>query len=282
MIQDINYTITRIFDILLTPFGFMGDFWELLFLSILVSLIVLLIFKWISSPKKIKDAKNKIKSNILAIRLYKDFWKVITASFIKSLFYTLKYFLLNFGPVLILLPFLFPIFVQMDVRYGMRPFEEGEILSVKARFDLNVYDLDVALLDDDHFKPVMNPVFINAYEDEGRTRPIQEVNWKLKTVRNGKTQIRIRISERIISKNLVIGNYHGALSNRKFRSSSVNHFLYPVEKCFEKSDHVEAVMIQYPHKSVSVLGLRIHWLVVHLILVVVIVLGLRKRFGVEF
>jgi hypothetical protein len=282
MIQAINTTITRIFDVLLTPFKFLGDFWELLFLSILLSLIVLLVFKWVSSPKKIKEAKNQIKSSILAIRLYKDFWKVITLSFIKSLFYTLKYFLLNFGPVLILLPFLLPFFVQMDVRYGMRPFEVGEIFSLEARFDTNVYDLDIALLDNDHFKPVMKPVFINAYKDEDRTIPIQEVDWKLKALRKGQTDIRIRVGDQIITKSLVIGKYHGALSNKKFRRSGWSHFLYPVEAVFRKSDHVEAVIMQYPHKSVSVLGLRTHWLLIHLVLVLVIVLGLRKRFGVEF
>ena len=282
MIQAINYFITGIFDILLYPFGFLGDFWELLFLSIVVSLIVLLIFKWVSSPKKIKDTKNKIKSNILAIRLYKDFWKVITASFFKSLFYTFKYFLLNFGPVLILLPFLLPFFVQMDIRYGMRAYENDEVFVVKAKFNSNVYDLDIKMLDNDNFKPVLNPVFINAYEDEEHTRLIQEVNWKLKTIKNGITDIQLKVNDRIISKNLVIGKYHGALSNKKLRKSSIGHFIYPVENLLAESDQVEAVMIQYPAKSISFLGIRTHWLVYHLILVVIIVLALRKRFGVEF
>lgn len=282
MIQTVNTTITRVFDILLIPFGLLGDFWELLFLSVLVSLIVLYVFRWISSPGKIKDAKNKIKSNILAIRLYKDFWKVITGSFFKSLFYTMKYFLLNFGPVLILLPFIFPIFVQMDIRYGMRPFHPNEVFSVKARFDANVYDLDITLLDNDHFIPVMKPVFINAYRDEDRTQPIRQVNWKLKALKTGQTDIRIRVNDQTIAKNLVIGDHQGALSNRKFRRSSIDHFIYPAERCFRASDHVESVILRYPHKNVSLLGIGIHWLVIHLVLVVVIVLGLRKRFGVEF
>ena len=282
MIQQVNFFITNIFDVILYPFRFVGDSWAILFLSILISLIVLVIFKYISSPTRIKDTKNKIKSSILAIRLYKDFWRVITGSFFKSLFYTLKYFMLNIGPVLIIIPILFPIFVQMDIRYGMRPFEPDEIFVFKAKLNSDLKDIKIRLLDSDHIKPVMNPVFINAYEDDERTRPIREVNWKLKTIKNGITDIQLKVNDRIITKNLVIGKYHGALSNKKLRKSSIDHFIYPAEKLIKNAGPVDTLYLQYPAKSVSLLGLKTHWLIYHLILVIIIVLALRKRFGVEF
>lgn len=282
MIQAINYSITRFFDLVLYPFQFLGDFWAILFLSVLVSLVVLIIYKYISSPIKIKKAKNQIKSSILAIRLYKDFWKVIAGSFFKSLLYTLKYFILNFGPVLIIIPLLFPLFVQMDVRYGMRPFRPGEVFPVKAVFNTNVNDLEIRLLENNLFRPEMNPVFINAYRDEERSLPIREVNWKLRMTGQGATDIQVRINDRVFGKNLVSGKYAGALSNKKFRHSSADHFFYPVEKLFANNQYLESMIIHYPAKSISFLGIRAHWLVYHLILVLIMVLALRKRFGVEF
>lgn len=282
MIQKFNYALTRIFDVILYPFGLLGDFWAILFLSILLSLIVLVIFKYVSSPSRIKDTKNKIKSSILAIRLYKDFWKVITGSFVKSLFYTLKYFMLNIGPVLIIIPILFPIFVQMDIRYGMRPFKADDVFVFKARLDSDLSDINIQLLNNDDFKPVMNPVFINAYRDEERTRPIHEVNWKLKCLKPGRTELRVRINQQVVVKNLEISGKTVALSNRKLAQSSWAHFLYPAEKCLKNPGPVHTLSLRYPSKSISMFGLKIHWLVLHLILVVVIVLALRKRFGVEF
>ena len=134
MAQKINYFLTRGCDLLLAPFAKTAPFWGIFFLSVVTSLFVLVVYKAVSSPKKVKDTKNRIKANILAIRLYRDFWKIIVASFFKSLYYTGKYFVLNLGPLLLVLPLMFLLFVQMDIRYGMRPFNPGESIVVKARF----------------------------------------------------------------------------------------------------------------------------------------------------
>jgi len=282
MIHAINYGITKAFNILLYPFDRLPDFWGLLFLSILVSLVVLLVYKFISSPRKIKETKNQIKASILSIRLYKDFWRVILASFFKSLWYTLKYFFLNFGPVLLIIPLLFPVLAQMDARYGMKPFDVGDSFMLSAVFDDGVGQRDIRLLPGETVTPAMNPVFIDAYTDEDRRHPIHEVNWKLRTVKNGATGLRIRVDGREFTKQVVVGPFRGPLSNKKFARSRIDHFLYPVEDLLKDGEHLREISLSYPGKTVSVLGLPIHWLLLHLILVVVIVLGLRKKFGVEF
>jgi len=283
MMQKINYFFTRVFDVLLYPFGFINEFWGILFLSALMSLVVLLIYKYISSPRLIKDTKNKIKGNILAIRIYKDFWKVIVISFFKSLFYTFKYFILNFGPVLLIVPILFPAFVQMDVRYGMRPYHVGEEIVIKTEFSQDPNELEVQLLDNGYFKPKMNPVFINSYKQlEERKDPIQEVNWKVEAAQEGIAKIEIKVNDKVFEKSLVIGAFRGALSNKKYKDSSLGHFIYPAEGLLTEADTLEDIYIQYPGKSVSFAGIRTHWLIFNLVLVVIIVLAFRKKFGVEF
>ena len=274
MIQTVNYFFTKLFDIILYPFAFLPDFWGILFLTIVVSLVVLVVYKYVSSPAKIKETKDRIKANILAIRLYKDFWRVIGASFLKSLAYTGKYFFLNFGPILFIIPILFPVLAQMDARYGMRSFEKGETFALSARFGQDVRQLKIELLANDVVKPTMNPVFINAYEDEERTKPVREVNWKLETVAEGRTDLQIKVDGQVFSKSLVVGSYRGALSNKKFRLSNIQHFLYPVEKRLDGAVYLEEVSLRYPGKNVMVFGLPIHWLLLHLVLVVFIVLGL--------
>lgn len=273
MIQKINYYITKLFDMVLYPFSFINDFWGILFLSIVSSLIVLVIYKYVSSPPLIRRAKNQIKSSILAIRLYKDFWRVIVASFGKSLVYTMKYFFLNFGPVLIILPILLPLFAQMDVRYGMRSFEKGEIVVVKAKFDRDIEGLDIELLENRHVKPMMKPVFIKF---------LNEVNWKLKVSNEEATRLKIRVGDHIVDKALIAGDYRGAFSNKKYGKSRIEHFIYPVEGLFPGGSHVKSVYIKHPGKLVSFLGTRIHWIIHYLVLILVIVLALRKKFKVEF
>jgi hypothetical protein len=248
----------------------------------------------VSSPRAIKATKNQIKSSILAIRLYKDLWKVIVISFFKSLFYTLKYFILNFGPVLLIIPILFPAFVQMDIRYGMKPFQVGDEIIVKAAFSHNPNELDIRLLDNEHFKPKMKPVFINAmiaesYDDEDntfeepeRTVPVKEVNWKLEALKPGVTNLEIKVGDKIFEKRLLIGETRNAISNKKMQKSSLGHFIYPAERLLPEEGVVVNIYVKYPGKNITFGGITMHWLIINLILVVVVVIALKNRFGIEF
>lgn len=282
MIQQINYFITRLFDIILYPFSFINEFWGILFLSILMSFVVLWIYKWISSPRLIRGAKDQIKANILAIRIYKDSGKVIALSFLKSLFYIFKYFGLNLMPIIVIIPILFPAFVQMDIRYGLRPFKVGEEIVIKAAFSENPFDLDVKLQNSENFKPKMNPVFINAYKDVDRQKPIKEANWKMEATQEGITKIKIKVKDKVFEKNLIIGASRRALSNKKMEESNLEHFIYPAEKLLDGSNELKYIYIQYPGKNISFAGISTHWLVFNLILVVIVVLALKNRFGIEF
>ncbi|MCP5101824.1 MAG: hypothetical protein GY950_00510 [bacterium] len=282
MIQKINYFITRVFDVILYPFGFINEFWGILFLSIFMSFFVLVIYKYISSPTGIKNTKDKIKANILAIRLYKDFWKVILASFFKSLFYIFKYFTLNIVPLLVIVPILFPAFVQMDIRYGLRPFQVGEEIVIKAAFSQDPNNLDIQLHENGNFKPKMNPVYINGFRDDDKKEPIKEVNWKVNAVEEGTAAIKITAADRTFEKSLLVGKFRGALCNEKYRESSWWHFIYPSEALFPGAGELEEIHIRYPGRNVSFAGIEMHWLIINLVLVLIIVLAFRKRFGVEF
>lgn len=273
MAQKINYFLTRGCDLLLAPFAGISPFWGILFLSVVTSLFVLVVYKAVSSPRKVKDTKNQIKANILAIRLYRDFWKTIVASFFKSMYYTGKYFVLNLGPLLLVLPLMFLLFVQMDIRYGMRPFNPGESITVKARFQGDIGALNPELQANSHFRAAMNPVFIPA---------LGEVDWKLRAEAGGATAIAIAVDGGTVQKDLVIGGRLSALSNKKMAASSLEHFIYPAEKLLAPASALRSVQLEYPPRRISFLGLRAHWLVYYLVLTMIIALALKNKFGVEF
>ncbi len=273
MAHKLNYLATRGCDLLLAPLAKLPPFWGILFLSLLTSLFVLVIYRWISSPAKVRETKNRIKANILAIRLYRDFWRSIVGSFFKSLYYTGKYFVLNLAPLLAVLPLLFLLFVQMDVRFGMRPFRPGETIAVKAALAQGAEGVEAALAPSSHFQATMNPVHVTA---------LREIDWRLKAVAPGKAVIAIRSGGATLSKSLVIGTGLSALSNKKLAASSLEHFIYPVEKLLEAPAPIRSVAIRYPSRSISFLGLRSHWLVWYLLLTFAIALALKNKFGVEF
>jgi hypothetical protein len=273
MIQQINYFITRVFDIFLYPFSFINEFWGILFLSILMSFVVLWIYKWVSSPHLIRAAKDQIKANIMAIRLYKDSGIVIILSFFKSLLYTFKYFGLNFLPLFVIIPILFPLFVQMDIRYGIQPFRPGDEMAIKVKLNKDLRGLNVQLLEDEHYKPKMSPVFIKA---------LKEADWKLEALEPGAIQVKIKVGDRIYEKNVWIGKSRAALSNLKLRVSSLEHFISPAESLLPGSGDVDSIYIRHPGREITFAGITTHWLVYNLILVIIVVLAFKNRFGIEF
>ena len=282
MIHKINLFITKAFNVILSPFNGVNDFWPVFFLSIILSFIILYILKYISFPKKIVESKDKIKANIFAIRIYKDFWKVIVSSFFKSLFHTLRYFIFNLAPFLIIIPLLLPVFSQMEVRYGMRPFNPGESIVLKADLDKDYRKYSISLEENDFIKPKMRPVFINAWMDEEKTKPVRVANWKLEAVKEGKTTLGIRINDKVFYKDLMIGKSKLPLSNRKYMNSGFDHFFYPAEELIEENDLLRVIKISYPGKLIKFLGIKMHWIFWNLIIVLVVILAFRKRFGVEF
>jgi hypothetical protein len=273
MAQKFNYFLTRSCDLLLAPFAKLPPFWGIFLLSLVTSLFVLVVYRAVSNPQKVKDTKNKIKAHILAIRLYRDFWKIIIVSFFKSLYYTGKYFVLNLFPLLLVLPLMFLLFVQMDIRYGMRPFRVNEDIVVKAGFSQDIGTLTVELQADPHFQVRMNPVFIPS---------LREVDWKLRAGQNGASAIAISVNGTTVLKNLLIGERVPALSNKKMAASGWAHFIYPVEKLLAPAPALKYISLQYPPRSIGFLGLHTHWLVYYLVLTMIIALALKKKFGVEF
>jgi len=273
MAQKLNHFLTRGCDLLLLPLAKLPPFWGILFLSLLTSLFVLAVYRAISNPSRVKETKNRIKANILAIRLYRDFWQTIVSSFFKSLFYTGKYFVLNLLPLLAVLPLMFLLFVQMDIRYGMRPFRPGESITVKANFAGAIGAAEAVLAPNAGYQALMNPVYVDA---------LGEVDWKLRALQMGKTDIAISVDGVTFRKDLVVGNGLFALSNKKMAVSSLAHFIYPVEKLLAPRAPLAAISIQYPARGISFLGFETHWLVWYLVLTMIIALALKNRFGVEF
>lgn len=273
MAHRLNLLVTRATDLLLAPLAKLPPFWGILWLSLLTSLFVLVVYRWISSPRRVRETKDRIKASILAIRLYRDFWRTIVGSFFKSLFYTGKYFALNLAPLLAVLPLLFLLFVQMDVRYGMRPFRPGESVTLKASFAGGIAGGEAGLKPGAELRAAMNPVYVDA---------LGEIDWKLKAVAPGAPDVAITVDGVTVSKKVVVGGGQPALSNRRLASSSLAHFIYPVETLLEARAPIRAVSVQYPPRSISFLGIRTHWLVWYLVVTFVLALALKNKFGVEF
>lgn len=117
----LNRLTTKAFDLLMTPLELMGVELALILISGLFGIVALLVFKQISWQKGIKATKDKIKGDMIAIRIYQDDLVVVGQSVLKVFLRNFVYLTLNFAPMLLLLAPFILVVAQLVVRYGFAP-----------------------------------------------------------------------------------------------------------------------------------------------------------------
>lgn len=259
---------TRLTEVLLYPFKNLHPFWGILWLSVISSVIILFLYKWISSPSLIRRAKDRIKADILAIRIYKDQWKVIFVSFFSALFNVVKYFLLNFIPLIVIFPLLFFLFVQMEWRYGVRPFNPGEETIVKVK---TVGADDVFLQTSDFYREKVKV----------RIPALNEVDFRVEITGRGKGRLEFKTEGSEFSKEIVSSRRGEVLVPVRFSRPSLQMLLYPWEPLLD-DPAIEWIRVKYPSTTIRFLGINAHWIIWYLVLVVLLILPVHKKFGIEF
>ncbi len=273
MLYQLHHLLQRGLDILLTPLDRLSPWLGLGGLALLSTFLVLPVYRFLTRPERLKACKNQIKANILAIRIYRDFWRVIVASFGRSLGWTSLYFAQHLLPLLLLVPLLWPLLLQMDARYGRRTFHEGEAFVLHAVMQDDLADSELRLLDSEAVKPLMNPV---------RVKALGEMNWQLAPTNEGRHTIRLEINGREIEKEVVAGRHVGMLSWRRAVPDLESALLAPLEKSLPSSAGLKEISFAYPPARMKLGPFSGHWLIPYLLLVLVLALCFRKRFGVEF
>jgi len=276
------------------PAKFLPLWGQLLYAVFISTLIALGIYKLVSSPQRITHTKNLIKGAILEMRLFRDNARVMVLAFLKAIFQTGKYFLLNIFPVIVIFPLLLPLLAQLDTRLSNRPLKVGEIFLVELKLSKSLQDCQVELMPSKYYRPLINPV--NVFSRN-------EVNWKLQALQVGRSDLKVKVNGRVYSKEICI-EQEGIISAHKFQPDLYNHRLYPlqgnlatilsnfffrfvplfypVSGVFPADGDVLALSIDYPIRNFCFLFLCWHWMLSYLVLVIILALILKKRFGVDF
>ena len=205
----VNLIITRTFDVLHLPVSLLSPFWALSVVSLLTGIVMLLIFGKVSNQDAIKEIKNKIRANLIAIRLFKEDVLIlfkIQGHILRETFFYMKYALI---PILVMILPVLIILIQLNLRYGARPIEVGEHVLVKVKV------VDGSLLS--------NPSNVTLAADVGvviETPPVRvlsdkEVTWRIRGKQPGKHSIVIRIGDHAVEKEVCVGSASDTVSSRR-------------------------------------------------------------------
>jgi len=271
----LNTILGRVFDLLLLPFRSLNPWAGMAFISLLTGLLMLFIYRLTSNQSGIRRVKDKIKAHLLELRLFKDNMGVTMRAQGQILRANLRYLGLNMKPLLVMIVPLLLILAQLNLWFGSDPLAVGRPAILKARLnpDVNVMATEFEL---------ESPPEIMVETPPLRIEELREVDWRLKPTAAGTFDLTIRAGDKSYLKTVVVdGTGLKKVSPLKVKRSLLDEVLYPGEKALPGESLIKAIEIVYPAKKLSLLGLRLHWLIAYLALSIVFGFALKKPFRVE-
>ena len=272
----IKSILDGMFDLLMWPFRSLDPVWSLLLLSFAAGIVILVIFRYTSDQKGIKETKNKVKAHLLEIRIFKDNLAIQFSAQKRLLFHNLIYMKHAVKPLLFLIIPVGLLILQMDSWYGQKPLRPGE----STIFSVTLADI----------APDNIPTDVSVEADEGlmvetpvvRIKETGELNWRVRAKEVGVHQLKVKMGERIFQKNIIVAN--GSLTRISPLSVSAGlwkSIFSPGVKSLPKNPLLKEIQVNYPSRSVEFLGFKIHWLILFFVFTTVIAFAFKNLFKVE-
>lgn len=261
----LNRLTTRAFDILLAPFELLGVELSLILVSGLFGVLALLVFKQISWQRGIKRVKDRIKGDMIAIRIYQDSPAVVGGSVLRIFLRNFQYLSLNFLPILPLLAPFVLVLAQLVVRYAFAPIPvhgsgeavlagEGTVLEIELApgREAEVAEMSVHL--PPGLKPV-SPLVRNAADGFA----CQEVI----AVQPGEWEIEIHFAGGARGiKRIVTGDRPARVMQPERVAGFWSSWLWPAEDRFADDGPIERVKFRYPDRDLRFLPDGLFWIAV--------------------
>ncbi|TKJ30951.1 hypothetical protein CEE39_07685 [bacterium (candidate division B38) B3_B38] len=269
-----NFLINRLFDGIFYLFISLNPWVAMVVVCLLTGIFMLLIFRYTSNQKGIRQAKDKIKAHFLELRLFKEDFSLMMRAQGKILRYNLIYMKHSLKPMLIMILPLVIVLIQFNFRFGFRPFKANEEVIVGITFSepLPLQAMDISLEAPEGLEVETPPLRINS---------LHEVDWRLLAKEAGNYILKVHVGEELFTKMVTVSDELCQLSPRRVSRSFFQEFLYPSEPPLPSNSPVCYIEVKYPTRHLNLGGWNIHWLIVFFVLSIAIGFALKGMFKVE-
>lgn len=275
MVWWLNRAVGSLFNLIFLPFSSLNPWGAMLAISLLTALLMLFIYKKTSNQEGIRRVKNRIKANLLEIRLYQTDLRTQLGSQKELLAANLKYLLYNLKPLLVMIVPIFLILAQLNLWFASRPPAPGETFLLKARF-IKTMDLERLRLD------LETPEGLVAETPPVRIIDEAEVAWRLKVTGPVREPLVIQVNGERYQKIVPAGK--GRLlrvSTVRVKRNLWQELLYPGERPLPADSLLKQIELRFEPQRLKLLGIGFHWLVAYFLLSIILGLALKGLFKVE-
>lgn len=269
----VNAALRVVFDLLLAPFAAWPPIVSLVFVSLLVSILMLVVFKRTSNQVALAAVKRKIHAGLFEIRLFNDDLRAILRAQNEILRHNLTYLRLSLWPMVFLLPPLVLVIAQLQFHYGyegLRPAQPA-LLEVDLAPGAGGGARPAAALD--------LPAGLRAETEAVWIKAESQLLWRLVAEREGDYELGLNVAGAHLTKTVRVTPLTVRLSPVRVDPGFLSQLLYPAEAPLP-SGPVRAVHLSYPEREVSVLGYGMHWMIPFFALSIAFAFALRGLFKV--
>ncbi len=268
----INAILTAVLDAVYSVLTAIHPAAPLLVISAVFGVLALVVIKYCSSQSAIESVKDRIKANLLAIKLYKDELPVMFASFFRVLAGAFKLQLLMIPPVLVMLIPMVMVCSQMAARQEWRPLAVGErgVLTITVKDELPDSVLDI--------QPDSGTGLV--LKDRVRSLDSHQVSWNVEAIEPGRHVVDFLVGGKKIAKEIVVGNPLDRVSPLRHSGSLLDSLLYPCEEPLSKESVVQSISIQLGSID-SVLYGSTWWIVWFLVISIAVALMVKPFMNVK-
>ncbi len=271
----LNAALRPAFDLLLLPFAGMPPLVGLFLVSLLVSVLMLVVFKRTSDQAALALVKRRIHAGIFEIRLFNDDLRAILRAQNEILRHNLTYLRLSLWPMLFVLPPLVLVIAQLQFHYGYQGLRPGQraLLEVDLAKDAAGAGRPRARLE--------LPAGLRAETDAVWLKAESQLVWRLLAERDGDYKLGIEVDGGpSLTKTVRVTPRVVRLSPERMEKGFVSQLLYPAEPPIPAGSPVRAVRLSYPGREVEVLGHGMNWMIPFFGLSIAFAFALRGLFKV--
>lgn len=267
----LNPIATTVADVVYAIFSPLGVAGGLIAASVAVGVLMLPAFKFLSNQKKIARAKDDIKANLLALKLFKDELHVVFGAQVRILWAILRLQRWVITPILwMLLPMLL-VLAQMGVRYQWRPLRVGEASLLRvARTDPKLSAKSMTLT---------APPGVTV--EAGPVASDKDVVWRLRAKEVGRHTMTLTVDGKQWEKEIVVGEEGVRVSEVRPGASWVDQLFYPCELRLPADAGVQSIMVEYPAPTSWFRGAD-YWVLSFFVISMIAALLLAPIFKVKF
>ena len=246
-ISWLNTGMNTLFGLLRGPMAALPAWLSLTIVSALLGVVLLVLFKYTSTQAAIARVRDRIKAQLLAMKLFKDNIPVVLKSQIQVFIAAVMLLVYSIPPMLVMaLPFCL-VLGQLGLWYQARPLAINELALVTMQLSgpKNAPIPPVSLASTDAVNLIAGPV---------RVPSKQQVYWQIQAAQLGTHQLQFHVGDVQIQKELAVGSGFMPVSLKRPSLNIGDLILYPSEKPFNKASPIRSIEISYPDRTSPVTG----------------------------